>query len=287
MYCRSVLFHLLILPCLAPYGVTAGDAVSWELVWSDEFNYTGLPDPAKWDYEEGFIRNQELQYYTRARPENARVEGGVLIIEGRKERFPNAAYKPGDKLWKHSREYADYTSACLITLGRATWTYGRMEASIQVPHDGGSWPAFWTLGVNRSEVGWPTCGEIDILEYLAGGRPKRVESNVHYGIGGKHRHRQGVVNLEGSPAGFHIYAMEWSAERIDFFFDQRKYWSFPVTDADDGDANAYRQAQYLLLNLALDSKTPAGPMDDTRFPRRMLVDYVRIYRQGKAVPCRP
>src|SRR5438477_5820634 len=107
-----------------------GVAGDWKLVWSDEFDKPGLPDPAKWGYEEGFLRNNEAQYYSRARPENARVENGTLVIEARKEHFPNPAYEPGAQgrgANRKSREFAEFTSASLTTRGKARWTYGRIE----------------------------------------------------------------------------------------------------------------------------------------------------------------
>jgi beta-glucanase (GH16 family) len=110
-------------PAPAPQDAQApAGAAQGKLVWADEFDYTGLPDPKKWDYEEGFVRNQEAQYYTRVRSENARVEGGTLVIEGRKGKFPNPQYRPGGK----GPEVAEYTSASLITRGKAAWRYGRV-----------------------------------------------------------------------------------------------------------------------------------------------------------------
>jgi len=143
--------------CYLLVFLSVGCAQDWKLVWSDEFDRPGLPDPAKWGYEKGFVRNQEKQYYTEARKENARVEGGMLIIESRREEYRNA----------------HYTSASLTTQGTASWTYGRMEMRAKLPTGRGIWPAFWMLGINESQVGWPACGEIDIME-LVGFHPEVV-----------------------------------------------------------------------------------------------------------------
>ena len=156
-------------------AVGVARAGEWELVWSDEFNYKGLPDKTKWDYEEGFVRNNESQYYTRARPENASVEGGVLIIECRKERFQPENHPP-----------VAYTAASLTTLNKESWQYGRIEVRAKLPHGKGVWPAIWMLGTNISEVGWPACGEIDIMEFI-GKEPGNIYGTLHYAEGGKHQ----------------------------------------------------------------------------------------------------
>ena len=134
-----------------------GVAGDWKLVWSDEFDKPGLPDPAKWGYEEGFLRNNEAQYYTRGRPENARVENGMLVIKARKEHFPNPRYLPGSAQTgrRNNREFAEYTSASLTTRGKTSWTHGRVEVRAKLPSGRGTWPAIWMLGTNISQVGWP------------------------------------------------------------------------------------------------------------------------------------
>lgn len=117
----------------------SGYCCEWEMIWSDEFDYEGLPDKTKWDYEEGFIRNNEMQYYTRNREENARVENGMLVIEGRKEQWKNPIYRQNSDSWRENREYADYTAASLITLNRASWRYGRIEVRAKLPEGQGVW----------------------------------------------------------------------------------------------------------------------------------------------------
>jgi beta-glucanase (GH16 family) len=154
-------------------------ANEWELIWSDEFNYSGFPDKTKWDYEEGFVRNKELQYYTRQRTENIRVENGVLVIEARKENLENSRYKRGSLKWQEKRETANYSSASINTLGKMDFQYGRIAIRAKLPKGNGMWPAIWLMGVNRGTVGWPRCGEIDIMEY-AGKTPNFIYASNHF-----------------------------------------------------------------------------------------------------------
>src|SRR5262245_3141471 len=149
---------------LAPQAAERGrDPVPrWNLVWADEFDRDGPPDPRNWTHETGLVRNQELQWY---QPENARCEHGRLVIEARRERKRNPAYHPGSSDWRRNREYGEYTSASLLTRGLHHWRYGRFEMSARIDPRPGSWPAFWTLGIAGE---WPACGEIDIMEYYRG-----------------------------------------------------------------------------------------------------------------------
>lgn len=248
-------------------------AQEWKLVWSDEFDKPGLPDPAKWDYEEGFIRNNEAQYYTRGRKENARVENGVLVIEGIKERFKNPKHNPQSS---RSREYAEYTSASLHTLGKAGWTYGRVEVKAKLPLGKGTWPAIWMMGTNRPQVGWARCGEIDIMEYV-GHTPGVIHANVHYHTD-KKRSGGGKINTPAKLEEFNVYAVEWFADRMDFYFNDQKYYSFPIDQANVDGQNAFRKPQYLILNLALGGAW-GKEIDDTKLPHRYEIDYVRVYQK--------
>jgi len=264
----GLLFVLLLLPACAQ---TAG----WQLVWADEFEVDGLPDAAKWNYEEGFVRNEEAQYYTRARMENARVEDGRLVIEGRRERLANPAHVPGSEGWKTAREHTEYTSAALITLDRASWRYGRIEVRARLPHGKGIWPAIWMMGVNRGDVGWPHCGEIDVMEFV-GKLPNRIHGTVHYPADGRHRSNGGRVDTKRPYEDFHVYAIEWWPDRIDFFFDDTLYHKFPIDQAGEGEDNPFRKPHYLLINLALGGSW-GGPIDDAVLPQRYLIDWVRVY----------
>lgn len=255
-----------------------------QLMWSDEFNKEGRPDPQKWKYEEGFVRNQEKQYYTRDRKENARVEKGCLVIEARKELYPNRAYKAGSNNWRHAQEQANYTSAALITHDRASWQYGRIEVRAKLPRGHGMWPAIWMMGTDRPQVGWPQCGEIDILEQL-GRLPNKIHGTVHWAAGkdpksGKKKHLSngGHIQAKTPPhANFHLYAIEWSAEKITFFFDNKAYHTVDLSKLPAEQAAQFRKPHYLLINLALGG-TWGGKLDDSALPQRYLIDYVRVYR---------
>jgi beta-glucanase (GH16 family) len=270
-YLTLVLLIVILFTGCATGGptVTGGDAGKWELMWSDEFDYQGLPDRTKWGYEEGFVRNSESQYYTRARQENARVEDGMLIIECRKENF-----KP------ENHDAVEYTAASLITLNHASWQYGRIEVRAKLPKGKGVWPAIWTLGTNISQVGWPACGEIDIMEFL-GGEPNNIYGALHYAVDGEHRDDGGTLETYKPYDDFHIYAIEWYPDLIDFFFDSKKYHTVLLDQAGTGEDNPFRRPHYLLVNFALGGEW-GGLVDDANLPQKYLIDYVRIYRQKGA-----
>lgn len=237
------------------------DPKVWKLVWSDEFDYKGLPDPTKWGYEEGYLRNREPQYYTKARKENAWVEGGVLTLTARKEEFS----LPGG-------QSAHYTSASLITSGKASFTYGLIEIRAKLPRARGAWPAFWTGGITG---GWPAAGEIDIMEYWA---PRNtVTSNLHFALQGKHTGDGGAVDVENPWDEFHLYAVEWTSERMQFFCDGIKYYTFELSKADENGENPYRKPHSLLLSLALVGGK--GEVDDSLMPQQFVVEFVRVYQR--------
>lgn len=245
-----------------------------KLVWSDEFDRAGLPDPNKWDYEVGYVRNRERQYYTKGRRQNARVEGGHLVIEGRKETYAIPGARPG------GRKFAEYTSASLITRGKADWRYGRIEVRAKLPQGKGVWPAIWMLGHKFPATPWPACGEIDIMEFV-GHTPDKIHANVHFRKDGKHASKGGKITVDRPFDGFHVYALEWSAERMEFFFDGRKYFTFRVDAAEDGGRNPFHKPQYLLINLALGG-TWGRELDDSVLPQKYLIDYVRVYQKPQA-----
>jgi hypothetical protein len=255
-----------------------------KLVWSDEFSRDpdGLPDPKKWFFERGFIRNLETQYYTRNRTENARVEHGHLIIECRKEPAPLALLdninEAEGRTWLNTDiKPAEYTSACLTTLGKASWLYGRIEIRAKMPGGNTVWPALWTLGDNIGTVRWPRCGEIDLLEML-GTRPHIVAGNFHYAKNdGKHVSSDGgEFTVPTSDTEFHTYTLNWTADRIDLYADGIRYSTFDVNKAEDAGQNPFRKSQYLILNLALEG----NKFDHSVFPQQMAVDYVRVYQKA-------
>jgi beta-glucanase (GH16 family) len=233
----------------------------WPLAFSDEFDADGAPDPSKWGYELGSIRNKEAQYYT-SRPENVRVEKGMLVIEARKEEHRGHAY----------------TSASLNTQGKFEFTYGRVEVRAKLPAGTGTWPAVWMLGVNRTQVGWPTCGEIDIMEHV-GFDPGRIHGTVHTAA---YNHTIGTqkgasVVVSDPSSDFHVYAMEWHPDRIEVSVDGQVYFTFRNEKAGEK-AWPFDKPHYLLLNLAIGG-TWGGQkgIDDSRFPHTYEIDYVRIY----------
>ncbi len=263
--CLAAAVLLAVADCAQP--VTADDGPDddpWRLVWSDEFNEEGLPDSAKWTYEEGFVRNNEAQYYTRARSENARIEDGALVIEARKERY----------------EEAEYTSASVTTQGRASWRYGRIEVRAKLPTGRGMWPAIWMLGTNISEVGWPECGEIDIMENV-GFDPNLIHANVHTAA---FNHADGTnkganIRVDDPHADFHVYAVEWYDDRMDFFVDDRKYFTFTNTGG-GVDEWPFDLPHYLILNAAIGGAWGGQQgIDDAIFPQRFYIDYVRVYER--------
>ena len=196
-------YQFIVLLLLGANLVTAQEIKKGKLIFSDEFNYKGLPDSSKWTYEVGLVRNKEPQYYTSKRIENARVEDGNLVIEAKKEDYKGARY----------------TSASLITLGKKHFKYGRIEVRAKVPKGLGSWPAIWMLGENRQQVKWPDCGEIDILEYV-GKDSTQVYGTVHYADSAAKYHYIGEKPKVGAPnEDYHIYAIEWNKKSISFYYD--------------------------------------------------------------------
>lgn len=259
-------------------------AEPWKLVWSDEFNDSGLPDAKRWTYEEGFVRNRELQFYTQARKANARVENGMLIIESHKERFKNPAHRPDAKneQWKNSREYAEYTSASLTTMGKDHWRYGRIEVRAKLPTGRGTWPAIWMLGTNINEVGWPRCGEIDILENV-GYDPNRIHANIHTQ---KYNHARGTNKGASTTAAnpseeFHVYAVEWSSKRMDFFVGDKLYFTYENENSGEA-AWPFDKEHYLILNTAIGGSWGGQKgIHDSIFPQKFCIDYVRVYQSER------
>jgi beta-glucanase (GH16 family) len=250
-----------------------------KLVWSDEFNYNGLPDTTKWVYEEGFVRNQEPQYYTIKRLENCRVENGCLVIETRKETYPNAAYRQDSTQWNKKEQFAQYTSASINTKGKESWKYGRMEIRAKVPCGLGSWPAFWMLGYNKGKVKWPECGEIDIMEFL-GRDSAKVYGTVHYADASGQLRNEGKAPIVGKPAdGFHVYAIDWDEKQISFYYDSLKYFVFDFNKPNGNPGKVFQKDFYLLLNMALGHQGSwAGPVDEKILPIKYYIDYVRVYQ---------
>ncbi len=244
----------------------------YELILSEEFNYSGRPDSTVWTQEVGGNGwgNNELQYYTEGRPENARVEDGHLVIEAIKEPY----------------EGNSYTSARLITYQNGlSFKYGKMEARMKLPYGQGIWPAFWMLGGAIFEgTPWPACGEIDIMEMVGGGpgRDDLVHGTIHWSdAGGNHAQYGGQKQLEEGVFAdtFHVFSIEWNANTIKWFLDGIQYH---VVDITPGDLNEFHENFFILLNLAVGGNWPGSPDASTVFPQRMYVDYVRVYQLDTA-----
>ncbi|MFD0862897.1 family 16 glycosylhydrolase [Sungkyunkwania multivorans] len=237
------------------------------LIMADEFDTEGAPNPSLWNYDIGRgpnndgWGNQELQYYTD-RPENIRVQNGFLLITAKEESF----------------EGSNYTSARILTKGLFEQQYGRFEARIRLPYGKGYWPAFWLLGSNIDEVGWPQCGEIDVMEN-AGASPTVVSSAVHgpgYNAGLAITKKYDFEN-ERVDTKFHIYGIEWSPGNINFYVDDVLYNTITPEDV-TGEWVFDNGSFYILLNLAVGGVFDGPPNAETVFPQTMVVDYVRVYR---------
>lgn len=264
-------------------SAVSADRPGWNLVWADEFDHPGLPDPTKWTFEAGFLRNNEPQLYTWARKENCRVEDGHLIIECRKERMRNPDYDASSTDPGRRIEFGDYTSADLTST--ASWTYGRIECRAKLPKGSGVWPAFWTLGEairdpNHRE-GWPLCGEIDIMEFW-GKRLETVRSTIHYAHNGKHASEGEPDKLNAPWQDFHVYAAEWYADHIDFFVDDTKFYSVKTDTPGKVDGGAFNKPHFILLNFALEPKRKL--IDESALPQQYVIDYVRVYQKADAKP---
>lgn len=245
-------------------ALDAKDA-NWKLVWSDEFDYEGLPNPDKWGYEEGFVRNKELQYYTKERLENTEVKDGKLTITARKEKFKDA----------------NYTSASVISKGKGEWQYGRIEIFAKLPGGKGIWPAFWMLPAS-SKYGWPNGGEIDIME-LVGFDEKRVHATVHTGYTMKST-KGGATSstlLETPQNDFHLYVLEWYPDHLDFYVDGKQLQSYKK-QGETIEKWPFDNKFYLLMNIAYGGAWGASHgTDDNILPQQTVVDYVRVYEKVK------
>jgi beta-glucanase (GH16 family) len=248
----------------------------YELVWSDEFNTDGTPDPKNWTYEKGFARNEELQWY---QPDNATVKDGLLVIEGRKERVANPNYQAGSSDWKTNRQYAEYTSTSMTTWNLQSWQYGRFEMRARIPTSAGMWPAWWTLGVSGE---WPSSGEIDIMEYYQG----NVLANVACGTSTRWSAKwdsstTSLSSLGGSTwtADFHVWRMDWDDQTIDLYLDDKLLNSVPLASMLNADGTSpFKQKHYMLVNLAIGGANGGDP-SGTTFPVKYEVDWIRVFRK--------
>lgn len=249
---------------------SSASKAGWILTWSDEFNgpVGSMPDPAKWVVETGGNGwgNNELEYHT-ARSENVRQENGDLVIEAIKEKFTGL-----DGVQRN------YTSARVKTQGRFAQRYGRFEARIKVPFGPGLWSAFWLLGDDFPNRGWPACGEIDIMEQV-GSQLSTIHSSIHGpGYSGSSS-LTGTFTFPNVHVGddFHVFAAEWEPLVVRFYVDGDLYETKTPADVSAGTRWVFDHPFFIILNLAIGGNLPGNPVVSTVFPQRLLVDYVRVY----------
>jgi hypothetical protein len=247
--------------------------VGYNLIWNDEFDTDGLVDEVKWKYDTyrnpvGWYNN-ELQYYSSRRPENAIVDDGKLLITARIETLDNQPDYGGQK----------YTSARMITQDRQAWTYGYFDIRAKLPCGGGTWPAIWTLGTTGG--GWPSNGEIDIMEFI-GNDPDWVQGMVHTPSGYAGNGQGKKTILEDACQDFHNFQMLWTEEKLEFAVDGNKYYEY-VNQGTGPKQWPFDAPQYLLLNNAIGGVL-GGVVDDSIFPVTYAIDYVRVYQKGRDPP---
>jgi beta-glucanase (GH16 family) len=266
-----------ILLALSVPGLPTPRSDKYKLVWADEFDKPGRPDSTNWNYENGFVRNHELQWY---QPENAICKNGLLVIEAKGETKPNPRYEEGSNDWRNNRKTIEYTSSCLLTKGKKAWQYGRFEMRARIDISKGMWPAWWTLGVDKR---WPGNGEIDIMEYYRGkllaniaclGRDRKAEW---------YSNRFPVDSMGGVKwsSQFHVWRMDWTDEYIALYCDDQllNKTDLSLLENKEGSGfNPFRQPHYMLLNLAVGGENGGNP-ENTEFPRLFEVDYIRVYQK--------
>lgn len=259
--------------------------VKYTLLWADEFNEVGLVDISIWQFENGFVRNEELQWY---QSQNAYCFGGNLVIEGRHEKVKNPHYSVEGTSWKTSRDSIKYTSASINTKGNKEVLYGLIEVRAKIPTASGAWPAIWTLG---NSMEWPSNGEIDILEYYQINTVPHILANFAWGTDKKWDAKWNSATVPFSTFKakddnwedkFHVWQMKWTEDSIHLFIDDQLMNQIALNEVKNGSignfTNPFRQPHYLLLNLAIGGVNGGIP-DDSAFPLKYYIDYVRVYTE--------
>lgn len=255
------------------------------LVWSQEFNTDGPVDTLVWNFETGFKRNHEDQWYQR---ENAFCSDGCLVIEARRDTRPNPLFEEGSKDWRRERPEIQYTSASVNTRGRYEFRYGTMEVRARIPLSSGAWPAIWTLG--GGDLPWPSCGEIDVMEYYRKKGGPHILANAAWGTDRPYLARWNSRAIPFSHFTdrdphwgdkFHVWTMEWTPESLRILLDGELLNEVSLSETINGSighgSNPMQQPHYILLNLALGGDN-GGPIDPAAFPMRYEIDYVRVYQ---------
>lgn len=237
-----------------------------ELVWSDEFNYTGTPDTSKWNYDLGGNNgwgNNEQQYYTN-HEKNVRVENGNLIVEAHKD----------------SLEGKPYTSSRIVSKKKGDWKHARIEVRAKLPRGKGTWPAIWMLPTEWKYGPWPASGEIDIMEHV-GYDPGVVHGTIHTEAYNhiKQTQKEGKITIADAQDSFHIYTIDWTTEKIAFEVDGKVYHTVTRDPKDDFKGWPFDEPFYLIMNIAVGGNWGGRQgIDESIWPQRMEVDYVRVYQ---------
>lgn len=270
---KLVLTGLLLWPL---WSAPAQNLPAWRLVWSDEFNLPegAAPDSSKWTYDAGGDGwgNEELQYYTRNRRKNARIEGQCLVIEAHQETF-----NLGGTTY-------NYTSARLKTQGLWQWTHGRFEARMKLPRGQGLWPALWMLGADLPAVGWPACGEVDLMENI-GREPATLHGGAHGpGYSGETNKSGSYALADGTAFAdqFHLFAVEWEPGVLRWSVDNRTYFTLTPASLAPDQPWVFEHPFFLIVNVAVGGLWPGAPDATTTFPQRLTVDYIRVYARTNA-----
>jgi beta-glucanase (GH16 family) len=244
---------------------------AYKLVWSDEFNGKGAPDPEKWDYELGYIRNNELQYYTNS-TKNVRQHKGNLEITVRKQKVEGHAYGTPSTF--------DYTSGSITTQNRFDLTYGKIEGRFKIPADQGLWACFWTLGTDITRYGWPVCGEIDIFEHI--NSEKIIHATAHWAdTEGKRTSRGNRIEVDVTQ--WNVYSITWSPQSIKWFVNDIQFHEMDISEGVNN-TGAFHKPHYILVNLPIGGSWPGSPDATTKLPATLYCDYIRVYEMTDTKP---